>query len=83
MALAVIGVTVAARIARDRRTYERVIVLAIVLAAAAGAARASQAHSIERLIAWDKQQRTLAELRRAEASRSRKSLAKRSGPRSA
>jgi hypothetical protein len=80
--LAVIGVTAAARIARDRQTHERVILLAIVLAAAAGAARASQAHSIARLIAWDKQ-RTLAELRRVEASRSRKSLAKGSGPRSA
>jgi len=67
--LALIGANMAARIARDRRTYERVIVLAIVLAAAAGTARSSQAHSIARLIAWDKQ-RILNEQRRAEASRS-------------
>jgi len=63
-ALAVIGVTAAARIVRDRRTYERVVLVALVLAAVAGLARAGQAHSIARLIAWDKQ-RTLAELRRA------------------
>jgi hypothetical protein len=80
--LAVIGVNMAARIARDRRTYERVIVLAIVLAAAAGIARSGQTHSIARLVAWDKQ-RIMAERRRAEASRLKKSLAKRSGPRSA
>ena len=66
--LAVIGVTAAARIVGDRRTYERVILLAIVLAAAAGMARASQLRSIARLIAWDKQ-RTLAEQRRAGAHR--------------
>ena len=69
MALAAIGAAAAARIVRDRRTYERVILLAIVLAAAAGMARASQLRSVARLIAWDKRQR-LAEQRRAEASRS-------------
>lgn len=69
MALAVIGVTVAARIVRDRQTYERVILLAIVLAAAVGIARGGEVRSIARLIAWDKRQ-TLAEQRRAEASRS-------------
>jgi len=36
MVLAVIGMTAAARIVRNRRTYEGVILLAIVLAAAAG-----------------------------------------------
>jgi hypothetical protein len=66
--LAAIGATAAARIVRNRRTYERVILLAIVLAAAAGIARASQLRSIARLIAWDKQ-RTLAEQRRAGAHR--------------
>jgi hypothetical protein len=63
--LAVIGVTAAARIARDGRIHERVVVLAIVLAAVAGIARSSEAHSVERLTAWDKQ-RTLNEQRRAE-----------------
>lgn len=62
--LAVIGVTAAARIVRDRRTFERVILLAIVMAAAAGLARAGQVRSIARLVAWDKRQ-TLAEQRRA------------------
>jgi hypothetical protein len=61
--LAVIGVAAATRMARDRKTYERAIVFALVLAAAAGLARAGQVRSISRLMAWDKQ-RTLADLRR-------------------
>src|SRR5580700_2676432 len=68
--LAAIGVTAAARIVRNRRTYERMILLAIVLAAAAGIARASQLRSMARLAAWDKRQ-TLAEQRRAGAHRRR------------
>ena len=68
--LAVIGATAAARIVRNRRTYERVILLAIVLAAAAGMARASQLRSVARLIEWDKRQ-ALAEQRRAGAHRRR------------
>jgi len=52
MIMAMIGAAAAARIARDRRTYERLIVGAIVLAAAAGMARASQARSQERMAAW-------------------------------
>jgi hypothetical protein len=66
--LAVIGVTAAARIVGDRQTYERIILLAIVLAAAAGMARAGQVRSMARVIAWDKRQ-TLAEQRRAGAHR--------------
>ncbi len=67
--LAVIGVTAVTRMARDRRTYERVILVALALTAAAGITRAGQARAMARLIAWDKQQ-TLAQQRRAEASRS-------------
>ena len=67
--LAVIGVTAVTRMARDRRTYERVILVALALTAAAAIARAGQVRAITRLIAWDKEQ-TLAEQRRAEASRS-------------
>jgi len=67
--LAVIGVTAVTRMARDRRTYERVILVALALTAAAGIARAGQVRAMARLIAWDKQQ-TLAERRRAQASRS-------------
>jgi hypothetical protein len=60
--MAMIGGAAAARIARDRRTYERVIIFALVLAAAAGIARDNQARSVARLAAWDKR-RTLRELR--------------------
>lgn len=67
--LGVIGVTAMTRMARDRRTYERVIRVALALTAAAGIARAGQVRAIASLIAWDKEQ-TLAEQRRAEASRS-------------
>jgi hypothetical protein len=67
--LAVIGMTAVTRMARDHRTYERVILIALALTAAAGIARAGQVRAIARLIAWDKEQ-TLAEQRRAEASRS-------------
>lgn len=67
--LAAIVVRAAARIALDRRTHERVIMVALVVAAAAGLAHAGGARSIARLIAWDKQ-KTLAEQRRAETSRS-------------
>ena len=54
-ALTVIGVTVAARIARDRRTYERLILMAIVLIATRDVFRAGAAAAIARIIAWDKQ----------------------------
>jgi hypothetical protein len=47
-----IGGAAAARIARDRRTYERLIVFALVLAAAAALARENQARSQERMVAW-------------------------------
>jgi len=52
--VAMIGAAAAARIARDRRTYERLIVFALVLAAAAALARENQARSQERLAAWVK-----------------------------
>jgi hypothetical protein len=55
MAMAMIGAAAAARIARDRRTYERLIVIALVLAAVAALARENQARSQERLVAWLKQ----------------------------
>jgi hypothetical protein len=67
-----VGLAAAARIARDRRTYERMILVAIVLASAAGAARAGQASLIERLIAWDKHQ-AQAVKRQVKAARSKKS----------
>lgn len=67
MVLAVIGVAVTGRIVRSRRTYERAILLALVLAAAAGAARASRDRSMARLIAWANQ-KLQDERRRAGAS---------------
>jgi hypothetical protein len=52
--MVVIGLAAAARLARDRRTYERVIVVAIGLAAVARMARDNQSRSLARLAAWDK-----------------------------
>jgi hypothetical protein len=54
--MAVIGLALAERLARDSRTYEHVIMAVIGLAAVAGLARASQARSFARLAAWDKRQ---------------------------
>jgi hypothetical protein len=61
MVMALIGGAAAARIVRDRRTYERLIVIAIVLAAAAGLARENQARSQARMAAWLKLKRALGE----------------------
>jgi hypothetical protein len=52
MVVAMIGGAAAVRIARDRHTYERLIVFALVLAAAAALARENQARSQERMVAW-------------------------------
>jgi hypothetical protein len=66
--MAVVGLTAAARLAGDRRTHERVILLAIALAAAVGLARAGEVRSIARLIDWDRRQ-AVAEQRRAKTPR--------------
>jgi hypothetical protein len=52
--LVVIELGVAARLARDARTYETAIVVVIAVAAVAGLGRASRASSWARLAAWDK-----------------------------
>lgn len=52
--MAVIGLALAARLARDSRTYEHVIMVVIGVAAVAGLGRASQTRSFARLAAWDK-----------------------------
>ena len=52
MVVALIGAGAVARIVRDRRTYERLIIVAIALAAVAGMARENQARSQERMVAW-------------------------------
>ena len=54
VSMVVIGLAVVARLMRDPRTYEAAIVVVIAVAAAAGLGRASQAHSLARLAAWDK-----------------------------
>jgi hypothetical protein len=54
VALAVIGLAVAAHMARDRRTYEQVILAALVVVALAGLGHAGQDRFIERLIVWDR-----------------------------
>ena len=52
--MAMIGLALAARLARDSRTYEHVIMAVIGVAALAGLGRASQTRSFARLAAWDK-----------------------------
>jgi len=52
--MAVIGLALAARLARDSRSYEHVIMVVIGAAAMAGLAEASRARSFARLAAWDK-----------------------------
>jgi hypothetical protein len=54
LAMMVIGLAVAARMARDPRSYETAIMVVIAVAAVAGLGRASQARSFARLAAWDK-----------------------------
>ena len=53
-AMAVIGLALAAHLARDSRTYQHVIMAVIGITALAGLGRASQTHSFARLAAWDK-----------------------------
>ncbi len=52
--MAVIGLALAVRLARDSRSYQHVIMVVIGLAAVAGLGRASQTRSFARLAAWDK-----------------------------
>jgi hypothetical protein len=52
--MAVIGLALAARLARDSRSHQHVIMAVIGLAAVAGLGKASQARSFARLAAWDK-----------------------------
>jgi hypothetical protein len=53
-ALVMIALAVAARLARDTRTYEPAIMVVIAVVAMAGLGRASRAHTFARLAAWDK-----------------------------
>jgi hypothetical protein len=64
--MAVIGLAVAARLARDAHTYETAIMVVIAVAAVAGLGRASRANSWTRLAAWDKR-RNASELRRGQS----------------
>jgi hypothetical protein len=52
--MAVIGLALAAHLARASRIDQHVIMIVIGLAAVAGLGRASQARSFARLAAWDK-----------------------------
>jgi hypothetical protein len=54
----VVGLAVVARLARDPRSYQPAIVVAIALAAAAGLGRASRERSFARLAAWDNRRNT-------------------------
>ena len=57
MAMVMIGVALAARLARDTRTYEAAIMAVIAVVAVAGLGRASQARLFARLAAWDKRRK--------------------------
>lgn len=48
-----IGLAALASLPWDRRVQERAVVVVIVLAAVAGLARATQANSLDRLLAWN------------------------------
>ena len=52
-----IGLRLAGNVLRSRRSYELMIVSAIMLAALAHQARESQAQILARLIAWDRRHR--------------------------
>jgi hypothetical protein len=54
MVVVIVGLGVAARLARDPRTHAAVIVAVIAVAALAGMGRDSRAQSFARLAAWDK-----------------------------
>jgi hypothetical protein len=51
-----VGLGVASRVARDARTHEAVIMVAIMVAVAVAVARSSEAKSVARLAAWDRKQ---------------------------
>ena len=51
--MAVIGLALAARLARDSRNYQHVIMVVIGLAAVAGLGKASHARLFARLADWD------------------------------
>jgi hypothetical protein len=54
-AIVMIGLAMAGRIARDSRTYESAIVIAVAVAAVAGLGRTGGTQTFARLAAWDKQ----------------------------
>ena len=57
MSTVLVGLAVAARIARYARTYEAAIVVVIAVAAVAGLGKSSRANSWARLVEWDKRRR--------------------------
>jgi hypothetical protein len=67
-AIVMIGLAIAARMARNTRTYEPAIIGVIAIVAVAGLGRASRARSFARLAAWDKR-RSAKQLRGREAGR--------------
>jgi hypothetical protein len=52
--MVMVGAAVASRIARDTRTHQAVIVIAIAVVAAAGLGKANRSKWWDRLVAWDK-----------------------------
>jgi hypothetical protein len=54
VAVMMVGAALAARVARDARTYETALVIALAVAAASGLGKASRTRMFARLAAWDK-----------------------------
>lgn len=69
-ALTMVALAAVAGVARDSRTHEAVIVVALAIAVLMAAGRESQSRSIARMKAWDKRQ-TAKELQRLTARRAR------------
>jgi hypothetical protein len=57
IAWSLIGLRVAGNVLRSRRSYELMIIGAIMAAALANQARENQAQILARLVAWDRQRR--------------------------
>jgi hypothetical protein len=64
--ISLVKLAVVARLSRDHRLHEGVVVLVVALAAVAALAKENQAKSLERLMAWD-QKRLEGRLRAAKA----------------
>ena len=54
VAVVMVGAALAARVARNARTYETALVIVLAVAAASGLGKASRTRTFARLATWDK-----------------------------